>query len=120
MDKIIKLNKDFTCNWKGETIKWFIGDVNASRAIKIGQGKRTQSGGVSIKNIWNNKKGYFWEAWGSFNGKAYQLSAWCAREKVADEEVFYLKDISVPPPRLDSPYYDEENHRTLTQLSQQP
>lgn len=71
------LSSTYTTKYNGQQIKWFIGD-------------------------WNSAKGA-WEAWGSCNKRAYQLSAWY------DGQTRILSDISVCNKPGDDYYHKETN-----------
>lgn len=105
---------DFKSMLSGHEIKWFIGDANSIQRIK--------------------DSNFYWEAWGSFNGKPYQLFAWCRRVRVYEKrnlfhrifwckskyaitgERFFLKEISVLD-NLNSAYYDYSNIQKLKELT---
>ena len=70
-----------TTKYNGVTVKWFIGD-------------------------WNTRVNT-WEAWGSVEGKAYQLSAWFNRER---QELY---DIKVNSDEKNY-YYDAVIYKKLT------
>lgn len=71
----------------GIEIKWFIGDINFDIAVKLGCAEWIGNTGRMLKN-----SGAYWEAWGSLNGKAYQLAAWFDRETRVLSNITILDD----------------------------
>lgn len=109
------LGKNRQTKFNGQQVRWFIGDLNFGKAKELG----------CIKNINEtqriiNNNGFYWEAWGSCNGKMYQLFAWYNKEKNE------LSDINVLPPKIyytnrdgetieeDSYYFDQQTYDLLT------
>lgn len=64
------LPKDKFVEYNGIKTKWFIGDINHSKAKELGLNPRWDKDGHLIDS------GPYWEAWGSCNGQMYQLFAW--------------------------------------------
>lgn len=86
---------DRTMMYNGIPVKWFIGDINLSRAIELGCCIKEKEATRLV-----NPNGAYWEAWGSCLGKAYQLSAWF------NQDTSELTDIKVCE--------DAENYNKLT------
>jgi len=94
---------DRTMMYNGIPVKWFIGDLNFSRAKELGCTEPFgYSGGCKVV-----KPGPYWEAWGSCLGKAYQLFAYF------NEETSELTEIRVCE-NNGSSYFSQENYDKLT------
>lgn len=127
MIKNIILPENYTTEYNGVKVKWFIGDINSIRVEKLNcfsicknktykEVKKRDwllrkkkvlvfDGFVEGKLI--NKEGAYWEAWGSCNGKTYQLNAWF------DRETRELSDITIHGDK-NNYYYDAETYKMLT------
>lgn len=100
------LPNDHYTEFNGIKIRWFIGDINTSKAKELGLNPRWTGELGSTKLI---DSGPYWEAWGSCLGKAYQLFAWF------DTETRELIDIH-PLANNGSPYFKQENFDLLTKI----
>lgn len=76
--------------WNGLEINWFIGDLNQ----------------VCYTNNFED----VWEAWGSFNGHPYQLSAWYNMEK---NELYNIEICAVPNTEHYRHYYHKETYEMI-------
>ncbi len=94
-------DSDRTMMYNGIEVKWFIGDINWSRAKELGLTKPYEKDGYTTSG-----EGPYWEAWGSCLGKAYQLSAWFNKEtkELSDIEPIYDPDNS---------YFNQEIYNKL-------
>ncbi len=111
----VLLPEDRTIIYNGVETRWFIGDINISRALRLGC--VTQEDG---NRFITNHDGAFWEAWGSCNGRVYQLSAWYSAKtrELVDIEVLPRKQKKVnldgTTVEEDAYYFHEETYRLLT------
>lgn len=100
------LPDNYTTTFNGIEVKWFIGDINHSRAEALGITVRWVG---DLGKCKLEKSGAFWEAWGSCMDKAYQLFAWY------NSETRELIDIT-PLARVEGQdyYYDDNIYKALT------
>ncbi len=66
---------DFKCEYNGETVKWFIGDLNYFEAKRLGFAQKDGS----IRNIYNTKNGFYWMGWGRGVTTNKSYHAYCSR-----------------------------------------
>ena len=112
--------KNYKSKYNGHEIKWFIGDIGFQHAVDIGDVKWITDKKGNTSGRITNMKGFIWEAWGSFNGRAYQLFAYCSRKKrrwwqfwFLGYELVYIKDPIICCKEGDH-YFDKETYDLLS------
>jgi hypothetical protein len=100
-----KLGEDHIMYYNGVKVHWVIGDVNMAKATELGLVEEKE------KNIFGlTGDGPYWEAWGSCNGRPYQLFAWFDKGTQMLSNIIVLND-----PKND--YFHQETYEILTKAN---
>lgn len=116
IETTVILPQDHFIIYNGVKVHWFIGDWNSYRAEKLGLTYTNEEGHICSKT----DNGACWEAWGSCNGRAYQMFAWFDSGKRQLSEIMVnpkkqkYQDDKGNTYKKDAYYFHQETYDLLT------